>query len=97
MNNRNIFYTFKNKRAIGVSKNFMTAILIQIIWDQNIDFKYIYYIVHIFQGKHHRLRLLVCFDSKFLLDKLFISKIRLTYIKYITTVIFFSNTPASCI
>lgn len=42
MNNKNIFYTFKNKRAIGVSKNFMTAILIQIIWDQNIDFKYIY-------------------------------------------------------
>lgn len=42
MNKRNIFYTFKNKRAIGVSKNFMTSIFIQIIWDQNIDFKYIY-------------------------------------------------------
>lgn len=42
MNNRNIFNTIKNKRAIGVSKNFMTTILIQIIWDQNIDFKYIY-------------------------------------------------------
>lgn len=39
MNNRNIFNTIKNKRAIGVSKNFMTSILIQIIWDQNIDFK----------------------------------------------------------
>lgn len=42
MNNKNIFNTIKNKLAIGVSKNFMTSILIQIIWDQNIDFKYIY-------------------------------------------------------